>query len=248
MRKGFGIILLLIAVFAGGNTLAIGASVNFSDGTFNDSDWAITVLGAGNGGTATASQVLSGGNPGSFRQITEIVNAAPNGSSESVVLAFNEKLGATFNPGTTGAISSIDYSEDAMSTGQGFAPAFIQGGTIYVYDLLGTAPSTWTSETEPGLTAGTFVSSSAFGVSGGPVTNPDFSTAGAPLTFGFVRTTASGNGGGGFATIGGIDNWSLTVNYNPSAVAVPLPSSVWGGSALIGGLCLAAAARRRFSF
>src|SRR5260370_41881572 len=60
-------------------SLAIGvpvsrADVTFYDGTFNDSDWTavqIPYTPAAQSATFTASQVLTGGNPGAYRFITQ---------------------------------------------------------------------------------------------------------------------------------------------------------------------------------
>ena len=45
------------------------ADTTFFDGTFNNSDWSQTEFTASNGGASSASQHISGGNPGDFFQI-----------------------------------------------------------------------------------------------------------------------------------------------------------------------------------
>src|SRR5579863_3400102 len=112
------------------------ADVTFSDGTFNNSDWQVSMVFQGyNGGSVTGSQVASGGNPGAYRSIDTSVNPI-GGNPYSNVLGFNQWLPGTFDPATQGAVSSVDFSIDFLNintfgNGQGFELALSQGGSLY---------------------------------------------------------------------------------------------------------------------
>src|SRR5260221_3871306 len=70
----------LLAVLVGG----AHADQIFSDGTFVNSDWTITVLADGNGGTTNGVQSAAGGNPGSFRAVQVAVTCNNRARVESV--------------------------------------------------------------------------------------------------------------------------------------------------------------------
>ena len=53
------------------------ADTTFADGTFNNSDWSLTLQTSGNGGTSNATQVISGGNPGSYYRVYIQSNGIP---------------------------------------------------------------------------------------------------------------------------------------------------------------------------
>ena len=87
------------------------AATTFFDGTFNDADWQVVDHQVGFGGTSSAIQRASGGNPDEFREVTTTLNPA---SGERRVFSFNFRSGAVYDPQSQGAIQSIDYSEDAI--------------------------------------------------------------------------------------------------------------------------------------
>src|ERR1035438_10387401 len=86
------------------------ADVTFFDGTFNNSDWAETPYVNGNGGSSSAVQITSGGNPGNCYRVTTSVNAGP-GCGAGVYL----RNGFTYSPATQGAIYNIDYTVDLVA-------------------------------------------------------------------------------------------------------------------------------------
>jgi hypothetical protein len=198
------------------------APVMFSDGTFNDADWNDTAVMFGGGGTATTSQTSTGGNPGSFREIDITVVA----NLEARVDIFSINSNAIYDPSASGAIASIDYSEDSIlldtfntlgGAGQAAAPALLQNGILYSLTLttgaFGTPDRTWTSHQLVSLTVSDFLSGSLV---------PDFSASGAPIQFGYRRAISHPPGNLEQGLTGGIDNWSLTVN----PVIVPLPPAL----------------------
>src|SRR5687768_1474317 len=88
--------------------------VSFTDGTFLNSDWTVTDVALGNGGSQTGTQQLVGGNPGEFRLISSSVNIADAAAGGSSIFSFHGRSGALFDPATQGAINTIDYSEEAI--------------------------------------------------------------------------------------------------------------------------------------
>jgi hypothetical protein len=212
-----------IGVICGCSLTLHAGPVVFSDGTFADVDWQLILEPYLGGGTQVASQQSSGGNPGDYRYITNTVN----GPAGSTIFGFHEKISATYDPQTQGAIDSISYSEDSImfygyGEGQATGPALMQDGKIF-YGLSPLPPYylmsnqwSWTHQTLTSLRADDFTFSPPVWM--GPE-HPDFSLLGDPIVFGFFRS--NGSAGGGYTIIAGIDNWSLTVNP-----AVPAPAPI----------------------
>ncbi len=192
-----------------------GGLSSYSDGTFNLADWSITRFMFGNGGMQTESQLLTGGNPDAYLEITNTVFNATTGFSR--ILGAYLKNNAVYNPQGDGAISHINYSEQALlisgfGNGQGIRPALKQGSDIYLGPLLTSPDFSWTPKQINGLTSNSFyLAPEVLSV------HPDFSATGLPITFGFARLTTTPSNG--FTIIGGIDNWRVDV------VSVPEPAS-----------------------
>jgi hypothetical protein len=105
----------------------------FLDGTFNNSDWSQTLFTAGSGGTASATQNSPGGNPDSYFQLNNTVNA-PSATVGSGVAAFYQRIGFTYDPSAQGAIDSIDYGVDliVVSVAADAELALMQNGNVYL--------------------------------------------------------------------------------------------------------------------
>ena len=210
---------------------SLAAAVTASDSTFADADWTITSFSSGSGGTSTAAQVGSGGNPGSYRNVTDMLTG---GGVESVVSGVNIYGPFTYTPAVSGAIGSISYSEDAACTsgcfgqGQSTGPAVLQGGNYYTLcsSAVITGPSTaWVNHALTGLTAADFglVALTSTNTCD-PSQHPNFSAGGAPLQVGFFRANGTGPGGGGYTLAAGIDNWSFTIlAAAPTAAPIAVP-------------------------
>jgi hypothetical protein len=140
------------------------AAQTVSDSTFLDTDWSLTQFTTPAGGTSTGGQVLAGGNPGAFRNITDALNNAPSPGTASIVLSTSIYTPFTCSPGVSGAIGSLNYSEDAACTascfgaGQSTGPALLQGGNLYISNSGAiTGPAlTWSTIALNGLTAADF--------------------------------------------------------------------------------------------
>jgi len=198
-------------------------AVLFSDGNFLDADWSATVFYTSNGATETASQDLAGGNGGSWRHMTHTMPPAPGGGTS--VLVFHQYAGGLYDPGLSGAITSIDYSEDQLqlnppAPGAGVVAslALMQGGTVFIGPSLTFTHSgtgNWVTAGHAGLTETDFVdiltSSNDLGGTGA-IVNPDFSAGALPISFGYYRANTSNNELVTRETTHGIDNWSVAIN------------------------------------
>jgi hypothetical protein len=189
-------------------------TLTFADGVFSPSNWSLAEYQVQNGGTASASQILTGGNPNEYRQ----VNIGVNAGSNTAVAAFSLDNQAQYTPSVQGAITSLTYAEDhnALATaGQEYGPAVIQDGILfYGYGGAGVTSNAWqpaayTSFNSSNITS--FLDSTP---------NPNFTSTGDPIEFGFVsidNTFATS-----YSTTDDYDNWSITLTTS----AVPEPASV----------------------
>jgi PEP-CTERM motif len=226
--KCFLAVLAALATLLGGTGQG-RADPTFFDGTFDNADWGSQVFLHGNGGSSIGIQNASGGNPGSFWQITNTINAAPGAGEFSSVWAFYNRIGADYNPSIQGAIASIDSSQDAIDLSF-YSPAIevglSQDGFVYVTGGIQPMSTSWNSVAFPTLMQDDFFQIDP--VQGYPTdfnAHPDFSAAGSTIEFGFVRANSTGIGGPGYSTISGADNWSLTV-HPADVTGVPEPATV----------------------
>jgi hypothetical protein len=203
-------------------------TITFADGTFAESDWQLRVFcPAGNGGRVVATQVVSGGASGPYREIEHTLFSAPPGQ-ESTVASFHWRIGATYDPTAQGAIGSVDYSEQSRNItggpgeGQGANMALRQDGVVFVGPYFTTPSSSWQLHAFQNLTVDSFMPLQE----GGPA-HPDFSTSGTPIEFGFLRSNSTA-GGGGYTIAGGIDDWTVVVRVdpNPPAAATGLTANL----------------------
>lgn len=238
-------ILLLCGLLA--VPLARANTINFSDGTFNPANWTASKVVDTTGGSATFSeaQVLTGGNPGAYRQVTHTFGPGSIG-------VFNLLNGAVYNPSTQGAIKSLSTSFDLLTVQAAFPGGAVeynlvlfQNNTFYLGFGADTFAGPWAHFSGSSLTPSSFISSftttNQFGnpqfVSFGPgPALPDFSKTGAPIQFGYASLNNS-LGGPVLTDISGIDNWSVTVNQ-----VIPEPGSL---TLFTTGLILLAGAVRR---
>lgn len=210
---------------------AAQAAVSYFDGVFNNADWGLVVLtnATGTGSTASGTQVPTGGNPNEFRRVQHTLNVTGS-PFNGAVFSFHINTNATYNPAISGAITSIDYSEDDINfipetvvpgNGQGSGLLIVQGGRYYrqqspLFIMPHSQFANWASNAAPGLIASDFAEVSLTGIINAG-SNPDFSAGGGIITFGFHR---GNSGNGGYSTDTGIDNWSVRVIPAPSAAAI----------------------------
>ena len=211
-------------------------TVQFSDQTFDDSDWT-AILGCttpGQNCSFNASQQLTGGNPDEFRSVQHDFTGAG-----SIGVRHFANF-ASYNP-SAGAITSIDFSFDAAflssnpSSFNAVSYQFVIRQDGLVYEPFGvfsggsvgpglppfSSPGEWVSYGATGATESDFVAS------GMPNNNPDFSSSGSIIEFGYLTSNSSGFSNSK-QTVSGIDNWSVTVN------AVPEPLTILGAGTAAG--------------
>lgn len=214
---------------------APAATIVLEDNTFNNSDWTPTVVEQTGTHTHFSTQAISGGNPGTYRRHSLIFGQTSSPSLTAITVANFGLL--TFNPATSGAIQSIRFDFDIISLsrpenfpGAGrYRPYLAQNGrffsTLTEFDAVSTS---WTSFN--------FLSTSSFDwfpplVSFGSGT-VDFSSSGAPITFGYrVRYPISCRAGvsscTGLTLESGIDNFKVTITTAESTSSeVPEPATL----------------------
>ncbi|MBX3390195.1 MAG: hypothetical protein KF691_12175 [Phycisphaeraceae bacterium] len=215
-------------------------AVVFFDGIFNNSDWTLTTVTNANGlgSTTNGLQIPVGGNPNQYRRIRNTLNAS---GPLAAVIGLHMRGTFSYNPGAQ-AIASINYSEDSINfinqpgNGQGSGLVIFQGGTYYIQRtpilvMPYATYNTWQSNSAPGLLAGDFWELTNTGnlISS---SNPDFSTSGGIMQFGFWR---GNSGNSSIQTDCGIDNWRVEI--------IPVPAPAGAGALAMAGLI--ACQRRR---
>jgi hypothetical protein len=220
--------------------------VTFYDGTFNPSDWSVDAFEKLNGGSANASQALSGGNPGEYYRIINTVNS---GAVNSAVYGLYLKPTASYTPSTQGAIISGSLSIDTqMFAGFGLGEAtrtlLQQDGKLFI--RIGSRIDA--NNVGSWLTQGqTFeqndfqlISSATVNSSGplftDPLIHPDFTSTGSTIIFGFSSANST-TGTDGYRIDAGYDNWRITLNTVPEPTSMVL----WA----VGGFAAIAFTRRR---
>jgi hypothetical protein len=240
--------LLLLGIIGSAGPATAGF-VTYYDGTFNDADWQLTILEGGGGGSVIPLQIASGGDPGEYRRVTDIVDpplAIPPGS---VVYGLHFRPDAVFTPATQGAIQSIDFGIDTImfsGFGQGESTRLIleQSGRIFrtIGPPFAANQPGWTTHFRSLIQQNDFglIVATADSVLIDVTQQPDFSSFGAPITFGF-HTANSTNNPAGYSIVAGFDDWRVTVH---TIAPVPEPSMM---VLLVSGAfsCALAARRRR---
>lgn len=185
---------------------AAHADIVFTDGEFATENWSTVIISqTGPIPTATGGQVSSGGNPTAFRRVNHTF-----GGNGSVVSAHLNAL-ATHDPAVAGGITSIDGSFELFlffggtSNAVGYGLLLLQDGNYFIGPTVNALFATWSAQAPTDLTASSFQR-----VGGSGPTNPDFSTAGAPMTFGYFAANGSSLSVP-TSSSSGLDNWSVTL-------------------------------------
>lgn len=231
-------VLAMLTVVAGSLAMPATASVVFTDNTFNLADYTIDTFQSG-GATVDITQTLTSGNPGSALQI---ITNVPAHSSTFFATQYFLNSSFLYNPGTQGAIQSIDFISDtyvgtsASLIARGDAPILFQGGNYYINSIsLATVNGTWLTGSVNGLQATDFsLVTDLLTLATNASINPDFTSG--MIQFGAIAGVFD-QGTAATTWDGRRDNLSYTVN------AVPIPAAVWlFGSGLLG---LVSMARRK---
>jgi hypothetical protein len=183
------------------------AQTNFFDSIWPPTTtWVDIPISATGGSTFKTTTMPSGGvGNGPYYQTTN------NYFGSSVIIAAHAAQFASYVPSTQGPIASIDFSFYGNSFAGpqvGYWLLIVQNHTYYrAGPVDNVAANSWTSFSNPGLTAGSFTV-----LSGPGPAQPDFSCTGSLIRFGFVTGNSIPNGTAPATTTSGIDNWSVTVN------------------------------------
>lgn len=214
-------------------------TVSFStDGTMAAANWSTTKFDDSEGNANfSSSQLLSGGNPGAYWNVTHSYGPRTVTSSASIALAhLNSNF--TWNPSIQGMLNNVSLSlsadviNDGASNAVGLGVVLFQNGTYYTWFM--AAPSqgpSWTTYSASNGIATDFTSG---------LNVPDFSPSGSLINFGFY--TANGTTGSATSTQTAIDNVKLVLDVTP----IPEPSSLAIFSTL--GASLFIRSRRRETF
>lgn len=181
-----------------------GNTVVISDNNFANSDWTLTNFG---NRVATATQTPAGF-VGTGREVSHPLNGSSN------VLVFHKfNTGAGEIKPANGAITSLDFAirssfiSGVGTNGHGLGFALEQSGVAYRTASAPTGISaSWTLRNTTALTASDFTRYD------GQPGNPDFSTSGAPIRFGF--RTGNLNAGQVINQIVRYDDFSVSVARN----------------------------------
>jgi len=228
-------------------SLTIGSafgSVLTTDNTFVTSDWSfplpVQVLGFGSPVFSSGTNP-TGGNPGTgpFRELGLI---RPVDLAVDATVA-NIKLNYVYNPGTQGALTGLGYSADfqqlgsfAMNGTWGFA--LLQNNTVYLNNTTFNSAPSWGAVSIGNQNASNFQNPNTFA-------NPDFSSTGAPIAFGFfLRGVSTGTFNANFNI--GMDNLCVWDQNSGSACSAQSNVPEPGTLAMVGCLLSIVMVFRRF--
>ncbi len=235
--------LLVVVVFALARSSEAGVIV--SDDNLH-TDWAyggLFTTGVGSSTFTFEMNADTGGNPDKFR----IAGASHGGSSPQDITAlfFSFDTGFVFDP-SLGPLTSLSISFDSVIVQDELLANYVaigaglrQGGRVF-YDRgdFELATFDWQNYQFNSLMQNDFISAGTTL----PQINPDFSSSGAPIEFGYYGYATR------FFTTSakiGVDNWLLEVNSQSTSntATVPEPSSF--ALVIIGTLSLLGCRRRR---
>lgn len=181
-------------------------TVQFSDGTFGAAWASSKILDTTPGALATftSTTTLADGGPPPCRETSHTYD------SGAIVVA-HLNTAATYAP-SSGTLCAIDVAYDAIhypgpaGGAVRYRLLLFQNGTWYHHTAghdVFVGP--WTSYIATGLGSGAFTK-----VAGAGPDVPDFSCAGAPITFGFSTSNSASNGP--HTKVSALDNWSVTLH------------------------------------
>ncbi|MEO8028598.1 MAG: hypothetical protein ABI823_19100 [Bryobacteraceae bacterium] len=212
----------LAALTAMSALAAHAADVTFFDAIFNIANWTGTKVVDTSGGSSsfTATQPANGGNPGPYRQIDQV-------TATGMTYVAHQRTSFSYNPSSQGAISTVDFlydSEEVSAASPSGATAVLillvfQNNTYYVTNFSDLFTPGWSHFIRAGLSSGSF-----HPLQGSTLEHPDFSSAGAPIQFGFYTVTTTPG-----TTHLGVDNFTVTLHTAEADSRRLLPQFVFGG-------------------
>ena len=202
---------------------AAQAAVIINDPTMAGTDYSApgynAAISFGPAGTMVAASLGSGGNTGPYRQLTYTGPATPSANG-SYFSQFN--LVTNWNPAST-AISTVSFGLDTFSPDVDGSNLFAvlyavrQNSNVYTNFAYFTVPNTtWSRYNSVALTQ------TSFNLTGFPGNNPDFSSTGGLVEFGFeISSTLINRPSAKLAY--GTDNFCVAVNGGSCAASSSTP-------------------------
>ena len=173
-----------------------------------NASFSAVVVDSTGGFSGSAAQISAGGNPGAYRAI---VHSSAQGVASGHIVHTHI---ATWTPSISGEIVSLDMGVDAIcfdggtSNAVGFGLVLVQDAVRY-YGPSYTAltASGWRTDLQlTGLVAADFVGMSA---------NPDFSSTGSEIAFGFYTSNGT-QSGTPISSSSGADNFAVALTVIPA--------------------------------
>lgn len=191
----------------------------FSDAVFADANWSLVELTdttPNDSAFFSGQQVASGGNPDAYRRLVNELDT----NTISSIAAGHLRLGATFDPGEDGSFLSLAVSLDGISQpgnpagAIGYGVVLEQNGAYFTVGLSQVLDGVgWQTLSATGLGESSFNSVDGVSVL-------DLSDSGSPVTFGFL--SSNGTFGRPSTNVGGVDNWTVTIEATDPPSAVPM--------------------------
>ena len=146
-----------------------------------------------------------------YRNMTHSIGPATDCAVSCTLFVTHERLGASYRPSEQGAINYIDYTEAQRIIMPG-----VEGGAVSWTFAVIQNGRRWNVFTEtPQFTNLDWATSGLCGLTaedfGSPANHPDFSAAGAELTFAYVRTNTNTSEANTFTSVHGIDDFKVVI-------------------------------------
>jgi hypothetical protein len=200
------------------------AGAGFNDGDFTTYAWASVKLQdttSGQNAEAGAGEAPTGGYQGGAYRSNSFSFSFNGAATNQGILIGNTNSGMVYSPAVSGAINSINFgiaANESVSVGTtvvSIGLLLLQSNIYYTNQLQEVAAGSWANlkESSPLLAADfTRVGSSE------PV-NPDFTTNGAPIQFGYATAASLSSGTAGLITgTIGADDYQLSISNTPGGL------------------------------
>lgn len=156
------------------------------DAVFEKGGWTekkIVDTTSGSAATFSVAQVPTGGSPTFYRSTTHKFG-------KGAIIVAHLKTSTVYDPANQGAIATIGYSYDLRHFTQtlgavGYRLLVFQNNTYYGGPMNEVYNNTWQNFSGTNLDATKFQK-----IAGGGTPNPDFSSQGAPITFGYLTANS----------------------------------------------------------
>ncbi len=179
------------------------------DGDFINENWTATKLSVSTAATANFSSLRepSGGTPAAYRRTEHVF-------SEGSIIVAHLYNGFTYSPSINGAIAAIGYSYDLRhftgpaSGAVAYRLLLFQNGKYYAGPNDEIYNDKWESFSRANLTSASFVQIGGTG-------NPDFSSSGGLIRFGYISANSHTTPGAIQSKTSGLDNYCVRVLQPP---------------------------------